>query len=111
VVTGDDFSLLFDKATLKRRWNTLLLAPLSTGREVLNNLPILVIRALRWPLFGPLGRDVLVLHTTPDSMHKPHFGCCLSHRSLRLRHSSQAEPGCCRDCGGGLPSEVGENIF
>lgn len=34
-------------------------------------------------------------------VQKPHLGRPRSHRALRLRHSSQAKPGCCRNA---LPS-------
>ena len=42
----------------------------------------------------------VVLQTTSDSEHTLHRGRSLSQRSLRLRHSSHAEPGFCRERGG-----------
>ena len=42
----------------------------------------------------------VVLQATPDSEHTPHRGRSLSQRSLRLLHSSHAEPGFCRERGG-----------
>lgn len=37
------------------------------------------------------------LQMMPAFLHMPHVGCALSHRTFRVRHSSQARPGCCRD--------------
>ena len=54
----------------------------------------------------------VVLQTTPDSEHTPHCGRSLSQRSLRLRHSSHAEPGFCRERGGvDLSPEYGVSII
>lgn len=74
------------------------------------HLQILVFNALRWPLLGPRGRKVPMLHTTPDSKHTLHCGRSLSHRNFRLLHSSHADPGFCRGRDGASLSELGENI-
>jgi hypothetical protein len=82
-------------------------------------------RALRSPFLGPrASRTLLISHATPASAQVPQLGRCRSpgswnvstrsnltaaypnvagywgrrshlHRNLRLRHSSQADPGCC----------------
>jgi hypothetical protein len=49
------------------------------------------------PFLGPRGVLVLALtHSTPILSHREQVGRCLSQRSLRARHSSQARPGCWR---------------
>lgn len=45
---------------------------------------------------GPRVFDVLLrVHGTSRLLQTPH-GCALSHLNFRLRHWSQASPGCCR---------------
>jgi len=73
-------------------------------------IPIRACKALRWPLWGPLGvRVKAVTHGIRASLQRVHFGFPRSHFNFRRRQFSHARPGSWRR--GCISSELGEDII